>query len=231
MYKSGDATVREDGNGPVVAGGSDGHDGARGGLDGRVKCSDYGATDRFRVEVDVAGAEHRRDVHRERYLGVGRRVDVSLGVGRLPVDGDSHPLLAEFAGDSHRRVGRTLDSHERPKQVERVCHIRVISASTLEHRGATGRMTIPELTSLAPLVDRVRGFAVAELPAPRTLELRCWDDGDFSIRVYHTYRHGRETVSYRQGEGRIVHRRVWTDEEVEREERVIAELDEANLTG
>lgn len=89
-------------------------------------------------------------------------------------------------------------------------------------------MAIRAMTALAPLVDRVRELAVEELPAPRTLDMQCWDDGDFSVRVYHTHPDGRETVSYRQGTGRIVHRRVRTTGGVEHEERVLAELDEAS---
>lgn len=87
-------------------------------------------------------------------------------------------------------------------------------------------MAIRATTVLAPLVDRVRELAVEELPAPRTLDLQCWDDGDFSVRVYHTHPDGRETVSYRQGEGHVVHRRVRTADGVDHEECVLAELDE-----
>lgn len=229
--ESGDTAIRKDTNRPVIAGGIDGRNGAGEGLDVRVKRRDYGATDCFQVDIDVAGAKRRRDVCREMDLSAGRRVDVSLGIGRLPVDGNGHPSLAEFASDGHRRVSGTLDGHERPEQVKRVCHIRVISASTLEHRGATGYMAIRDLTALAPLVDHVHEIAIAELPAPRTLDMQCWDDGDFSVRVYHTHCDGRETVSYRQGEGSVVHRRVWTNKGVTREERVIADIDEADLIG
>jgi hypothetical protein len=74
--------------------------------------------------------------------------------------------------------------------------------------------------------------AAAEVPAPRTLQLTCWDDGDFSVRVYHTHPDGRETVRYRHGEGTVVHRRTReTADGVVHEERAAAELDEAALLG
>jgi len=69
-------------------------------------------------------------------------------------------------------------------------------------------MALPETSRLAPLVDRVRDHGEAELPAPRTLQVTCWEDGDFAVRVHHTGDEGRETGRYRRGEGRIVSRAV-----------------------
>jgi hypothetical protein len=93
-------------------------------------------------------------------------------------------------------------------------------------------MAIRSMSELAPLIDRVRELAAAEVPAPRTLDLTCWEDGDFSLRVYHTHPDGRETVRYRQGMGEVQWRRVHERAAgLEREERVLARIDEATLLG
>lgn len=93
-------------------------------------------------------------------------------------------------------------------------------------------MGIRSLSELAPLVERVRELAVEAVPAPRTLDLKCWEDGDFSLRVYHTHPDGRETVLYRQGMGEVRWRRVRERQTgVEREQRVLERVDESALLG
>lgn len=93
------------------------------------------------------------------------------------------------------------------------------------------------MADLAPVVDRVRELAEAEIPAPRTLRLQCWDDGDFSVRVYHTHPvedgvGGRTSVRYRAGEGEVRWTRQRVDREsgrvLERENRVLAEVGSSN---
>lgn len=48
-------------------------------------------------------------------------------------------------------------------------------------------MAIRPMAELAPAIDRVREHAEGVVPAPRTLQVHCWDDGDFAVRVYHTH--------------------------------------------
>lgn len=44
------------------------------------------------------------------------------------------------------------------------------------------------MEELAPIADRVSEIATRELPAPRTTEVRLYEDGDYAIRTFHTHR-------------------------------------------
>lgn len=42
------------------------------------------------------------------------------------------------------------------------------------------------MAPLASLVDQLQEIAREELPAPRTCQVKLWDDGDYDIVIYHS---------------------------------------------
>jgi hypothetical protein len=68
---------------------------------------------------------------------------------------------------------------------------------------------MPSMESLAPLIDRLREIADEEVPHPQTLEVRVWDDGDYSIRIFHKYGpKAMEQIVYHSRSGEAVWQRL-----------------------
>ncbi|HKJ59869.1 MAG TPA: hypothetical protein VKA37_11610 [Halobacteriales archaeon] len=79
----------------------------------------------------------------------------------------------------------------------------------------TDRSAFPSFETIASQVDRLGELAERELPAPASIEVRGWDDGDFSAVAYH--RRGtspREVIKYVEEKESFVYRYVEQDGEV-----------------
>lgn len=63
---------------------------------------------------------------------------------------------------------------------------------------------IPPMGPLAPIVDEMRELAREELPAPRTCEVRLWDDSTFDVVIYHSMGDDeRQSLRYERTTGEV----------------------------
>jgi len=108
--------------------------------------------------LDAPGGQRRRDVRRQRHLGAGRRVDVSLPVGVAELRRDVDAAVPQFGRDRRRRVGRPVGLDERAEEVEGDCHRPFYRRGRLESPGAGSREIGPSFGGTDSSKNTVRGW-------------------------------------------------------------------------
>lgn len=69
-----------------------------------------------------------------------------------------------------------------------------VSADTEQQHQESDTQPLPALSMIEPAVDRVIEIARDQLADPITVKLWTWEDGEFKVRVEHSYPRGSDDI-------------------------------------